>query len=208
LTGTPCRLTTVWLARHGEVHNPSELLYGRLPRMGLSPEGQRQARELADFLTPRPLAAIYTSPLLRARRTAAAILERHPELGRVRSASDLIEVRTSWEGQPLRDLENIGWDFYSHPRHPEDESLEAICNRMQRWLNRMLRRHAGSEVVGVSHGDPVLILVGAVQGVPLEPKVLFPQPYIEPGTVYRMRFNADGNVRDVDRYVPHAQAAA
>ena len=77
-------MTTIWLARHGEVHNPGGLLYGRLPRMRLSPLGQRQAEALADFLAPRPLQAIYSSPMLRARKTAAVILTRHPELGRVR----------------------------------------------------------------------------------------------------------------------------
>ena len=104
MSGTASPLTTVWLARHGEVHNPAELLYGRLPRMRLSPEGQRQARKLAEFLAPRPLAAIYSSPLLRARRTAAAILERQPGLGRVRIDADLIEVRTRWQGEPLQAL--------------------------------------------------------------------------------------------------------
>lgn len=41
--------TTVWLARHGEVHNPKQVFYGRLPRMGLSPAGRRQAEALADL---------------------------------------------------------------------------------------------------------------------------------------------------------------
>jgi len=208
LTGGSSPLTTVWLARHGEVHNPSELLYGRLPRMGLSLEGERQARALADFLAPRPLSAIYSSPLLRARRTAAVILERQPGLRRVRINSGLIEVRTAWEGHPLKALEQIGWDFYTHPRDPEDDSLQIIRDRMQRWLKRVLRRHPGSEVVGVSHGDPVLILVGSVQGAPLEPRALFPQPYIEPATVYRMRFDANGALHEINMHVPHAQAAA
>jgi hypothetical protein len=60
----------------------------------------------------------------------------------------------------------------------------------------------------VSHGDPVLVLVGSVQGVPLQPAALFPQPYIEPGTVYRLCFDAAGAVREVHMFVPHAQAAA
>ena len=72
------RGTTIWLARHGEVHNPSNLLYGRLPRMDLSPEGRRQAQALDDFLAERPLAAIYSSPMLRARRTAEIILRVAP----------------------------------------------------------------------------------------------------------------------------------
>lgn len=201
-------MTTIWLARHGEVHNPRQLLYGRMPRMGLTPEGERQAQALADFLAQQPIQAVYSSPLLRARRTAAAILARHPRAGRVRIDSDLIEVRTAWEGEPLAALEEIGWDFYTHPRHPDDDSLHTIRDRMHRWARRMLRRHAGGEVVGVSHGDPVLILVGTLSGVPLEPARLFPQPYIEPATVYRLRFDAAGTFREGERFVPHAEAAA
>ena len=200
--------TTIWLARHGEVHNPDNVLYGRMPRMRLTPEGQRQARALAEFLSARPLAAVYSSPLLRARRTAEAIVAGQPGLGRVRIDSDLIEVRTAWEGHPLASLEAIGWDFYTNPRHPADDSLDGIHARMQRWVRRMLRRHAGGEAVGVSHGDPVLILVGALRGLPLDPRRLFPQPYIEPGTVYRLRFDGSGTFRGSDVYVPHAEVAA
>jgi len=200
--------TTVWLARHGEVHNPRSVLYGRLPRMRLTPEGQRQANALADFLAPRPLSAVYSSPMLRARRTAAAILTRQPELGRVRIDRDLLEVNTAWEGEPLADLERINWDFYANPRGDKDESLLMIHTRMHRWLRRMLYRHAGSDVVGVSHGDPILILVGSLRGLPLNQSVIFPQPYIEPGTVFRMRFEANARLRDIEAFVPHAEKAA
>ena len=200
--------TTIWLARHGEAHNPANVLYGRLPRVRLTPEGRRQAQALADFLKPRPLVAIYSSPMLRARRTAAAVLASRPELERVRIDSDLQEVRTGWEGEPLAALEQIEWDFYTNPRHPGDESLQAIHDRMRRWLNRALRRHPGGEVVGVSHGDPILILVGALRGLPLDRRHIFPQPYIEPGIVFRLRFDAQGGCRDVELFVPHARAAA
>jgi broad specificity phosphatase PhoE len=195
--------TTVWLARHAEARNPNELLYGRLPRIRLSPEGQRQADALAKFLEPRRLAAIYSSPMLRARKTAEAILRRQSHLDRVRIDRDLLEIRSGWQGQPLADLERIGWDFYANPRSSEDESLQMIHDRMQRWLARVLRRHAGSEVVGVSHGDPTLILVGTLRGLPLDVSI-FPRPYIQPATVYRMRFDADGRCRDLQMFVPHA----
>ena len=201
-------MTTVWLARHGEVHNPGNILYGRLPRIGLTPEGRRQAQALADVLKNRPLTALYSSPMLRARATAEFVLRARPEVGRVRQDADLTEVKTGWEGEPLADLERIDWDFYTHPRDPEDESLEAIQNRMQRWLKRVLRRHAGGEVVGVSHGDPILILVGTLSGLRLEPREIFPRPYIEPGVLYRMRFDPAGALRDVQLLIPHAQAAA
>jgi broad specificity phosphatase PhoE len=200
-------VTTVWLARHGEVHNPRSVLYGRLPRMRLTAEGQRQAEALAEFLAPRPIAAVYSSPMLRARRTAAVIVTRQPEL-RVRIDRDLLEVNTAWQGEPLADLERINWDFYSNPRAADDESLQAIHDRMHRWLSRVLRRHAGREVVGVGHGDPMLILVGSLSGLPLDRAVIFPQPYIQPGTVFRMRFDPQFNLHDVQPFVPHAEKAA
>src|SRR5919202_6424767 len=112
-------MTIVWLARHGEVHNPTGLLYGRLPRMRLSAEGERQARAVANSLAERQLQAIYSSPMLRARRTAGFILDQHPSLDRVRITRDLQEVRTGWQGEPLEALERIDWDLYSHPRHPD-----------------------------------------------------------------------------------------
>ncbi len=200
--------TTIWLARHGEVHNPTNVLYGRMPGMRLSPEGRRQAQALADYLAPRPLAAIYSSPMLRARRTAEVALAAHPELERVRIDADLQEVRTGWEGEPLASLEQIDWDFYAHPRHSEDESLHAIHQRTLRWLRRMLIRHGGSEVLGVSHGDPMLVLAGTLSGLPLDPRKIFPRPYIQPGVLYRLRFDASGSCRDVQLLVPHAEAAA
>jgi probable phosphoglycerate mutase len=199
--------TTIWLARHGEVHNPGGLLYGRLPRMRLSQEGQRQAEALATFLAPRPLVAVYSSPMLRARSTAALVANRHALLGRVRIDCDLQEIRTGWQGHPLGVLEQINWDFYAHPREPDDESLQIIHDRMQRWLKRMLRRHAGGEVVGVSHGDPILILVGTLRGMPLDTQI-FPRPYIPTAIVYRLRFDASGVCGDLQAFVPHAAAAA
>ena len=83
-----------------------------------------------------------------------------------------------------------------------------IQERMQRWLKRVLRRHAGGEVLGVSHGDPVLIMAGTLRGLPLVPERIFPRPYIATGCVYRLRFNARDECREVEFLVPHEQAAA
>jgi broad specificity phosphatase PhoE len=199
--------TTLWLARHGEVHNPGRVLYARLPRMQLSPAGRREASALAEFLGRRPLAAIYSSPMLRARRTAAIIRASHPGIPRVRIDADLQEVQTGWQGQPLDALERIDYDVYGHPAGSDDESLQMIRDRMLRWLRRMLRRHAGSEIVGVSHGDPILVLAGTIGGLRLEPAAIFPRPYIATGVVYRMDFDAMGECRDVEFLAPPFNSA-
>ena len=111
-------------------------------------------------------------------------------------------------GESLHALEQINYEIYANPRSPDDESMQMIRDRMQRWLNRMLRRHVGAEVLGVSHGDPVLILAGTLNGLPLAPERIFPRPYIPTGCVYRLRFDAFGTCRDVEFLVPHEQAAA
>jgi broad specificity phosphatase PhoE len=108
----------------------------------------------------------------------------------------------------MAELESVDWDFYTSPRDPEDESLQTIYVRMQRWLKRVLKRHHGSDVLGVSHGDPILVLVGALTGLPLDPGRIFPRPYIQPGVLYRMQFDAEDRFKNVELFVPHAEAAA
>ncbi|GAC1316355.1 MAG: hypothetical protein NVSMB2_09090 [Chloroflexota bacterium] len=158
--------------------------------MRLSPRGEIEAQNLATFLGRRPLAAVYSSPMLRARKTAARILSAQPDLDRVRIDADLQEVKTGWQGEPQSSLEAINWDFYAHPRFPDDDTLQTVQARMHRWLARMLHRHAGTEIVGVSHGDPILILSGRLRGIPLEGAHIFPRPYIHTGALFRLDFDS------------------
>ncbi|MGB6070963.1 MAG: histidine phosphatase family protein, partial [Rhodococcus sp. (in: high G+C Gram-positive bacteria)] len=62
--------TIVHVLRHGEVHNPKGILYGRLPGFKLSVTGQSQARSVADALAGHDITHVVASPLLRAQETA------------------------------------------------------------------------------------------------------------------------------------------
>lgn len=165
--------------------------------MRLSARGRLEADALARYLAHRPIAAVYSSPMLRARTTARVILAAHRELARVHIDANLQEVKTGWQGQPVTALESINWDFYTHPLSPDDDSIASIQTRMLRWLKRILRRHPGREVVGVSHGDPILILVGTLRGLPLEGAHLFPRPYIHTGALFRLEFDRTGTCQSV-----------
>lgn len=157
--------TTIYLVRHAEVHNPEQVLYGRLPRFPISDAGRQQAERTAAWLANRPLVAIYSSPLLRARQTAAIIARYHPGATLHRSTL-LHEVGSSWQGTRFRDF-RPGFNTYDDPREPGDESIEQIRARMERFLARVRRRYAGQHVVCVSHGDPITIVRVALSGRPV-----------------------------------------
>jgi probable phosphoglycerate mutase len=144
------------VVRHAEVRNSRDILYGRLPRYGLSDEGRHQAGDTARFLAGRPVGAMYTSPLLRARQTAAILSSYHAGL-RVRTTAALIEVRTSYQGEPNSVLKR-GFSFYDPVRSPDDETMADIFARIVRFLRLVASRHAGSSVVAVSHADPITIM--------------------------------------------------
>ncbi len=62
--------TVVHLLRHGEVHNPTKILYGRLPGFRLSPLGEQMAKAAAQALAGHDITLVVSSPLERALQTA------------------------------------------------------------------------------------------------------------------------------------------
>jgi broad specificity phosphatase PhoE len=64
-------LTVVHLLRHGEVHNPRGVLYGRLPEYHLSDLGREMAERVAKHLADADITQLVSSPLERAQETAA-----------------------------------------------------------------------------------------------------------------------------------------
>ncbi|MEV6491954.1 histidine phosphatase family protein, partial [Actinoplanes sp. NPDC051633] len=62
--------TTVHVLRHGEVHNPTKVLYGRLPDFHLSELGRQMAKAGAEAVADRDVTYLVSSPLERAQETA------------------------------------------------------------------------------------------------------------------------------------------
>lgn len=145
--------TILYLVRHGEVHNPRKILYGRLPRFTLSKTGFSQAKATADFLKDKPITSVFSSPLLRARKTAQVILAQHSHL-ELRVSKHLLEIHTEFDGRPLVELEAIDWDFYTNVRPPY-ETPNDIFQRIRKFIKMVKRDYAGQHVVAVTHGDIV-----------------------------------------------------
>ncbi len=146
--------TRVSLVRHGEVSNPRQILYARLPRFSLSEAGVAQAREAAGNLRP---AVIYSSPMLRARQTARIISEIVGDLP-IHVSSLLTEVATGAQGLPLSELKTANWDLTKFATKGS-ETADAVRERMLQFLATVVRRHPGRHIAAASHGDPIALLL-------------------------------------------------
>jgi broad specificity phosphatase PhoE len=62
--------TIVHLMRHGEVHNPMGVLYGRIAGYNLSELGHEMAAKVAESLKSNDITHLVASPLERAQQTA------------------------------------------------------------------------------------------------------------------------------------------
>ena len=160
--------TTVWLVRHGYVHNPKKVIYGRLPRFRLSERGVQEARAAARMMSETALHAAYSSPLLRARQTAREILAYHPQL-RLRQSPLLNEVLTAFEGKPSQVGENRRDDYYTGVGPPFEQPAN-IVGRVLAFFENARRRHAGKNVLAVTHGDIILFTTLWARGLAPSPE--------------------------------------
>ncbi|CDQ43321.1 phosphoglycerate mutase [Mycolicibacterium neoaurum] len=160
--------TTVHVMRHGEVHNPEKVLYGRLPGYNLSERGRLQAQAAADWLAAHDITYVVASPLERAQQTAAPIAASHGL--DIDTDDDLIESWNDFEGKrvapgdgALRDPRN--WPRLRNPRKPSwGEPYDQIAPRMTAAMHRARVKAEGHEAVCVSHQLPVETLRRAMTG--------------------------------------------
>jgi broad specificity phosphatase PhoE len=161
MSGTSrARRTTVHLLRHGEVHNPEGILYGRLPGFRLSAAGEEMAKVAATWFADRDVTGLYVSPLDRARQTAAPL---EAQFGLTATVEPrVIESENAFEGTRfgvgdgvLRDPRC--WWLLRNPFRPSwGESYEAVAARMLAAVDDVREENAGHEAIVVSHQLPVV----------------------------------------------------
>lgn len=162
--GTP--VTLVHVVRHGEVHNPQRILYGRLPGYHLSDLGQQMARTAADHLADRDLRRVVSSPLERAQETAGPIAAAHGlDVG---SDERFLESGNVFEGETV-DRRMLAdprhWPAYVNPFRPSwGEPYAEIAARMRAGLEDLRAGVEGYEGVVVSHQLPIWTLRRSIKG--------------------------------------------
>ncbi|MGC0423236.1 histidine phosphatase family protein [Embleya sp. AB8] len=154
-------VTIVHLMRHGEVHNPHGILYGRLPDYHLSELGLKMAERVADHLAGRDITHVVSSPLERAQETAAPIAGRH---GLELATDDrLIEAENIFQGKTFGvgdgSLKNpTHWKHLTNPFKPSwgEPYIEQVV-RMMGALGAARDAARGHEAVCVSHQLPIWV---------------------------------------------------
>lgn len=186
-------MLTIYLVRHGEVHNPLGIIYGRLPGYGLSEKGRQQLVRAAGILQGcGPFQALYTSPLQRAQESAQ-ILGEH--LGLVPATEALI-VETGVEGYQGKPFSALPRPYMTEePTVPGLECASSIRGRFLDWAGAMLARHAGGQLIAVSHRDPMAVSLLHWMGKGLEALPEFP---LAPGGVYKVCLESAARAAQVE----------
>jgi len=146
--------TVVHLVRHGEVHNPDKVLYGRLPGFRLSDLGEQMALHAAKALAGRDITVLRSSPLERARQTAGPIGE---TLGLDAEVDErLIESDNVFEGSRGGWRRPANWRHLYNPFRPSwGEPYRHVAQRMLAACADARDAAGGHEAVLVSHQLPI-----------------------------------------------------
>lgn len=175
--------TRCYLFRHGEVVlAETRRFIGHLD-VPLSPRGESQCVAQAQRLRDVPLAALYSSDLIRARRSgellgAARALAPVP----VPALREMAMGR--WEGLRAEEIQArepeafAAWmaSVGAFP-FPDGESVPDLIARAWPAFNRLAALHAGSSFAIVAHGGTNRALLCRLFGLPLERLLSFGQGY-------------------------------
>jgi broad specificity phosphatase PhoE len=159
--------TIVHLMRHGEVHNPTGVLYGRLPEFLLSELGHEMAQAAADALAGRDVTYLVASPLERAQQTAAPTAANFdlPVVtdDRVIEADNTFEGSKFGVGSGSLRHPSVWWRLRNPLRPGWGEPYSHIAARMCAADIDALEAARGHEAVIVSHQLPVWIACGSFE---------------------------------------------
>jgi probable phosphomutase (TIGR03848 family) len=217
--------TLILFVRHGTTPTTGAVLPGRAPGLHLADRGRTEAEavagRLAELTIPATalvtaeaagkgkgkakgkangkggltVAAVYASPLERARETAAPIAK---QLGlKVSIERGLIEMDFGeWTGAELKSLRKLPeWTtvqrYPSGFQFPGGEAFSAMRARIAATVAQLCHRHPGQAIVAVSHADVIKAAVSDALGTHLD---LFQRIVVSPCSVTAISYSPTGPI--------------
>lgn len=164
----------IFLIRHGETEwNRQGRLQGNSD-IHISPEGIRQAKLLAEHAPFQHVDAIYSSDLSRAFETAK-VLAVNFNVMPVKTKPELRETNYGeWEGREIAELamespKDFG-KFFTDPERchpPHGETFLECQARVMIGIRDIIAEHDNQNVVVVSHGAAIRLIIGAALDIPI-----------------------------------------
>jgi probable phosphoglycerate mutase len=189
-------VTHLILTRHGETDWHAENRYAGASDIPLAPRGREQAEALARWAATAELDAIWTSPLARARETAAPA-------ARVTGLTPCVDPRLreidfgQGEGKTPAEMERLfpealaayRSDPVAHPL-PGGEDPRAAAARAVACLQDIARAHPARRVLVVAHNTLLRLALCQLLGVPLSRyRAVF--PLLRNGALTELRLDGD-----------------
>jgi ribonuclease H / adenosylcobalamin/alpha-ribazole phosphatase len=162
VTGSPTRLI---MLRHGQTEHSAQGRYSGRADLPLTELGERQAAAAAVRLArTSSVAAVVSSPLLRARQTAKPVAD---ALGVPLQVQDgLIEADFgAWEGLTFAEASardpalHTRWLTDTSVAPPNGESKETVHRRVRRVRDQLIAEHGAATLIVVSHVTPIKSLL-------------------------------------------------
>lgn len=157
--------------RHGETDASRARRFAGSRDVALTAEGREQCEAVARALAGTEVAAVYASPLARARASAEIVARPHGLPVRVEPAFAEMTFG-GWEGltrEELRARDPRGWEAWARTPHlaapPGGERLPDVAARVARAADAVRAAHEGQTVVLVSHAIVLRLLVLAALGL-------------------------------------------
>lgn len=166
--------TTLYIVRHGETdNNRSNRFIGGATDHPLNERGMAQAASLRARFADIPLAAVYSSPLLRAKMTAEQIRGDH-DIPLV-TDDGLLEIGCGeWEGHNREEIETLWpgmlalWQFSPDKlKIPGGETFAEVQARTVDTVVRIIRRERGKSIALSSHLLAIQLIITGLLNIPI-----------------------------------------
>jgi probable phosphoglycerate mutase len=186
-------MTTLLLVRHALCDPVGTAIAGRAAGVPLNAAGEEQAARLGARLRALPIDAVYSSPLERARQTAAPIAAARRVAVEVLDGVGEIDFG-EWTGRTFAELDGgAAWrrfnSFRSGTRIPGGELIVEVQARAVAALGALGERHPEGVVAVVSHGDVIKAALAYYLGMPLD---LMRRLEIDPASASTLVLDVDG----------------
>ena len=153
----------IWLLRHGATEWALSGRHTGNTDVPLLPEGEEEAKALSPILETHQFAAVYSSPLQRARRTCALA-----GLGnRMQILDDIIEWDYGdYEGITTATIRETvpDWTVWTHPC-PNGESAAQVQIRCERAIETAINTNGDGDIALFAHGHILRALAGTWLGL-------------------------------------------